>query len=602
MLEFPIVPKWWMTGAKHVKLKKPYRPPDYIIGYDTETFKGEIMTQQFCATEYGKKQRKEKIEWVNEDNVLDNFLEFLVNSTSGFVTCYCFNAKFDLSILLRIYIDKFLQDDFVVRHEDKKGRVWEIRVCCSKNWYAFFIRNNHFVYFLDIQNFFSGSLDKVAKAFQCETQKFTRPENLGEIPFYQNDKVFIEYALADSRLCLEIAEKLLEMHEQFDIPVATSSANFAEKVFRRDYIPNGARFQFPSDFPCLRLSELCYHGGKNGYYLDTPAYIHNCYEYDFNSAYPFAMHSLPSFLSGKYEKVNTFKSKYVGVYHVIGNIKPCKFGILYNSRFNYYRFNETVKVQSFCTSFELEEAIKSKEFTIESVKGYIWKPDTGENPLKEYNRYFWERKNSTPKKDIRYIFYKLLLNSLYGKWIQRNPIRESKLVHSNGQINLFRRQDTAGGLYHPFIASLITGHTRARLHTAEHYFNAIESSTDSVKSCKLDTKSSSRHLNEMGVMQLQKQDCKECNKSYQKFNGLFVRNRLNLLMCQKEHIVKCALHGFWGKPEVLLQMFKDKEYVYQVDRMPLIREGIKQIGKNLFQMNNEERSIKDFSWDDLITI
>lgn len=599
MLEFPIVPKWWMTGAKFVKLKKPFKPPDYIVGYDTETCRGEIMTQQFCFSEYGKKQRKEKIEWVKEENVLDNFLDFM-GQFLGFTTCYCFNAKFDLSILLRTYIDKFLQDDFVVRHEDRKGRVWEIRVCCSKNWYAFFIRNNQFIYFLDIQNFFSGSLDKVGKAFQCETQKLTRPENLGEIFFYQNDKLFVDYALGDSRLCLEIAEKLLEMHEQFDIPVATSSANFAEKVFRRDYIPDGKRFVFPQEFPCLRLSELCYHGGKNGYYMDTPAFIHDCYEYDFNSAYPFAMYSLPSFLSGSYEKVDRFKDRYVGVYHVIGDIKPCQYGILYNSKFDYYRFNETVKVQSFCTSFELEEAIKSKEFKLESAKGYVWKPDTTESPLKEYNRYFWEKKNSTPKKDIRYIFYKLLLNSLYGKWIQRNPVRESRLVHSNGQINLFRRQDTAGGLYHPFIASLITGHTRARLHSSEHFFNAIESSTDSVKSRRFHAKSNT--LKEMGVMQLESLNCKECDKDYKKFNGLFVRNRLNLLMCPNEHIMKCALHGFWGKPKHLLEMYKNKEYVYQVDRMPLIREGIKQIGKNLFQMNNEERSIKDISWDDLVTI
>lgn len=578
-----------------MKLNKGYTPPDYIIGHDTETNCGEIMTQQFCFSKYGLGQRKERIKWVNEDNVLDDFLEFMENF-SGLITCYCFNAKFDLAILLRQYIDKFLMDDFTIRHESKRGFIWEIKVCCSKNWYAFFHRGNTFIYYLDIQNFFSGSLEKVAKTFQCETQKLTKPEGLGEKPFYQNDKLFVDYALADSRLCLEIAEKLLEMHEEFDIPIATSSANFAEKVFRRDFIPEGKRFQFPTDFPCLRLSELCYHGGKNGYYMDNPAHIYDCYEYDFNSAYPFAMYSLPSFLSGKYEKVEKFSEKYVGVYHVIGDIRSCPFGILYDTKFNYFRFNETVKIQSFCTSFELQEALKSKEFKMESCKGYIWKPDTEESPLKEYNRYFWEKKNVTPKNDIKYIFYKLLLNSLYGKWIQRNPVSNARYIYASGELSLRPRQEQAGGLYHPFIASLITGHTRARLHQAEHYFEAIESSTDSVKSRKYNAKSA--NLKEMGVMQLQKHDCNDCHKEYTKFNGLFVRNRLNLLMCPKEHILKCALHGFWGKPKTLLQMYKNQEYVYEVNRMPLIREGIKQVGKNLFQMNNEERSI-NISWDNL---
>lgn len=596
MLEFPQIPKWWSTGAKFVKLMKGFNPPDYLIGYDTETNKGEIMTQQTCHSEYGKKQRKDRIKWVTEDNVLDDWLNFIDGSMEGFICCFCFNAKFDLAILLRKYIDKFLEDDFVVRHETNKGVIWEINVRCSKNWYAFISKRNTFIYFLDIQNFFSGSLANVAKTFQCETSKMEKPDGLGEKPFYQNDKLFVDYALTDSRLCLEIAEKLMAMHEEFDIPVATSSANFAEKVFRRDFIPEGKRFIFPQEFPCIRLSELSYHGGKNGYYLDNPAYVHNCYEYDFNSAYPFAMHSLPSFLSGTYEKVNSFKDKYVGVYHAIGFIKPCNYGILYNSNFDYYRFSETVKIESFCTSFELQEAIESKEFKLESARGYIWKPDTGESPLKEYNRYFWERKNNTSKKDIRYIFYKLLLNSLYGKWIQRNPAKRAKYVYSNGQLDLHRREDIAGGLYHPFIASLITGHTRARLHQSEHFFSAIESSTDSVKSRRYHAKSS--NLKEMGVMQLEHKECSQCNKEYTKFNGLFVRNRLNLLLCPKEHVVKCALHGYWGKPNQLLEMYKKKEYVYQVDRMPLIREGIKQIGKNLFQMHEEERSI-NISWDNL---
>lgn len=595
MLEFPIVPNWWMTGAKFVKLRRGFVPPSYIIGYDTETYNGEIMTHQFCHSQYGKKERIDRIKWVNEGNVLDDFLQHLDNF-HGHIVIYCFGAEFDLAILLRQYIDKFLQDDFKIRHETSKGKIWEINVRCSKNWYAFFICGNKFIYFLDIRNFFSGSLLKVGQTFQCESQKLDRPEGLGDKPFYQNDKQFIDYALMDSRLCLEIGEKLLDMHEEFDIPIATSSANFAEKVFRRDFIPEGAKFQFPSEFPCLRLSELCYHGGKNGYYMDSPAYVSNVYEYDFNSAYPFAMHSLPSFLSGNYEKVSSFKDKYVGVYHAIGTIKPCKFGILYNSNFDYYRFNENVKVESFCTSFELQEAITSKEFKLESVKGYIWKPETSESPLREYNRYFWERKNNTSKKDIRYIFYKLLLNSLYGKWIQRNPTKRARYTYNNGELDLSNKQETAGGLYHPFIASLITGHTRARLHNAEHYFDAIESSTDSVKSRVYNPKS--EKLKEMGVMQLEHLDCNKCGKEYKKSQGLFVRNRLNLLMCPKEHVMKCALHGFWGRPEMLLDMYKKKEYVYEVERMPLIREGIKQIGKNLFQMHSEERSI-NISWDNL---
>lgn len=595
MLDFPLVPPWWISGVKFQKLMKNFNHPKNIIGYDTETYKGTIMTQQMVHTSYGRAERNTKIEWVTEENVLENFLNYL-EQFDGFNVCYCFNAKFDLTILMRQYIDKFLLDEFTIKHKTAKGRTWEIRVCCSRNWHAFFIRDNKFLYFLDIQNFFSGSLNKVATAFQCNSKKLPKPDDLGEKLFYQNDKSFVAYAIEDAILCLEIGEKLLLMHEEFDIPVATSSANFAEKVFRRKFFTVGQRIQFPQNFPCMRLAELTYHGGKNGYYMESPVYANSCYEYDFNSAYPYSMCSLPSFVAGSYVKTAHFTSKHVGVYEAIGIIKPCKYGILYNTSFDYFRFTENVKVRSFCTGFELQEAIESGEFKLESAKGYIWKPDTLDNPLKDYNEYFWEKKNSTSKKDIKYIFYKLLLNSLYGKWIQRNPVERASYQHTNGQLNLLPRQEKAGGLYHPFIASLITGHTRARLHNAEHYYNAIESSTDSVKSQNFDRKSAKVKI--MGSMELQDIHCDTCDTDHTKFKGLFARNRLNLLMCPKEHILKCALHGFWGKPNVLLDMYKKKEYVYQVERMPLIREGIKQIGKGLFQMNNEERSI-NVSWDDV---
>ena len=43
--------------------------------------------------------------------------------------------------------------------------------------------------------------------------------------------------------------------------------------------------------------------------------------------------------------------------------------------------------------------------------------------------------------------------------------------------------------------------------------------------------------------------------------------------------------------------YKNQEYTYEVERMPLIREGIKQAGKRLFEMGIEERSLQNISWD-----
>src|SRR5258708_3767447 len=587
MLNFPDVPSWWKEGSKFMKLQKPFTPPDYIVGYDTETYGGQILTQQFCTTRYKRNERRDCIQWVNKTNVLDKFLRY-VEGLHGYIIVYCFNASFDLAILLRQYIDKFLQDDFQLRHETEKGTVWNINIFCSKNWYGYFKSGNLFVSFLDIHNYFTGTLETVAETFNLKSKKLERPKDLGTYKYTAKDTKFVEYAQMDALLCLEIGEVIVDMHEEFDIPFSTSSANFAEKVFRRKFIPEDRKIHFPP-FSACRLAEITYHGGKNGYYIDNPSVIHHCYEYDFNAAYGFAMYSIPSFMAGRYKQVDRFIDGKPGVYEVTGNIKSCKYGIFYDTRFNYFRFPSTQKIRAYVTSYELEEAIRSKEFKIDTCKGWIWIPDTNDNPVKEYARYFWEKKNSTPKHDVRYIFYKLLLNSLYGKWIQRNPARKPKYTYSQGQFQLFPRKDVSGGLYNPFIASLITGFTRARLHEAEHYFSAIESSTDSVKSRKYDSYASK--IKQFGVMQLEKLKCKECDIQPKSFTGLFVRNRLNLLMCNKQHVMKYALHGFWGKPDVLKELWKKKENWYTIERMPLIREGIKQQGKDLFMMHTEERTL-----------
>lgn len=576
MLDFPIIPKWWMKGNKFMKLLNGYKQPTYIIGYDTETFKGEIISQQFCSN-------FEKIlQWVNTENVLDYFLHY-ISKYEGYVIVYCFNAKFDLALLLRKFINEFLNDDFHIKYSG-----WEIDVFCTKNWYASFKTDKCFVRFIDIYAYFKGSLDTVAKTFNIKDSKLKRPEELGYKQYTDKDHEFIEYAIRDAEICYHIGKEICKMHGEFDIPVSTSAANFAEKVFRRNFLRDGDRIKFTS-FPATRLAELSYHGGKNGYYKDSPCHVSSVYEYDFNSAYGFAMYSLPSFLSGKYQKVSYLDEKYFGIYQVTGFISSCKYGILYDTRFNYFRFNQKIKVKAFVTSPELIEAINSGEFELDTIIGWVWIPDSGiRNPLHEYTRTFWELKNTTKKGDIKYLFYKLLLNSLYGKWIQRNPRQRSKIkVLQNGQMELFKSKDVSGGLYHPFIASLITGFTRAKLHQAEHYFDAIESSTDSVKSQKKMTSL----VNGFGQMQLENFHCKECNKNYIKTQGIFLRNRLNLLMCPKEHILKGALHGFWGNMEKLKQLWKKKETYYEIERMPLIREGLKHENKPLFQTIAEERNI-----------
>jgi DNA polymerase type B, organellar and viral. len=164
----------------------------------------------------------------------------------------------------------------------------------------------------------------------------------------------------------------------------------------------------------INASLLSYHGGKNGLYVDGGFY-ENVSEIDLNSAYPYAMKCLPSFLKGEYRQVNKYMgNKYVGIYCVSGKLK-CPYNIFFNHEFKPIENGDVRDI--WITSYELEEALKYKEFDMVKCFGYIWIPDDDRNPLGEYVDYFYKKKQETPKTNSMYHFYKLALNSLYGKGI-----------------------------------------------------------------------------------------------------------------------------------------------------------------------------------------
>jgi len=233
MLEFPEIPSWWRGGSKFKYLETSFVPPQEVIGYDTETCKGQIISQQFFHSKGGD------IEFVGTDNVLDRFFNYISKLPDGFLIIFLFNASFDIPLLFRKFINSFMEDDFETEY---KG--WTIKVFCSKNWHAEFGKGNKYVRILDIRAFFSGSLESVSQTFGIKKRKLHRPEELGNRKYTKKDKLFVDYAMQDAKLCYQMGVQIIKMHQEFDIPMSSSSANLAEKVFRRMFIPPGKKIQF----------------------------------------------------------------------------------------------------------------------------------------------------------------------------------------------------------------------------------------------------------------------------------------------------------------------------------------------------------------------
>ena len=172
-----------------------------------------------------------------------------------------------------------------------------------------------------------------------------------------------------------------------------------------------------------------------------------------------------------------------------------------------------------------------------------------------YVDYFFNMKNETPKTNPNYMYYKTLLNSLYGKFIQTTE--DNKYFEVDG-IDLKLTTWKAGGLFNPFIASLITGGARAYLHSLEHEYKSIHSSTDSIMTT---FKPRKEHLkDELGALQIETFG-----------DGLFVRNKLYAIFGDT---IKYALHGFQGTVTDLIKLYINKEHEYETTKLIQVREGL----------------------------
>jgi hypothetical protein len=313
-----------------------------------------------------------------------------------------------------------------------------------------------------------------------------------------------------------------------------------------------------------------YHGGVNRIQPDAGQSWHlNITALDLSSAYPHAMDAFPNFSDPAGFKAYKPKGKIksvpdMGVYKVDGTAAPCDWPALFDHNFKPL----TTKFKdNWVTGFELNESLRCGEVNIDSLSGYLYDADNedGYSPFHGYVQEFYELKSSAKDPVMRYM-YKILLNALTGKFIQTSP--DFTLV--DGQLVKIHR---AGGLYHPFIASLITGHTRAAIHRLEHEYKAIHTATDGIfvpgRVNAGRTKSLGSVVSEgFGDLALFRNklyifytDSSEGGYESQVFRG--------------RYIMKCARHGFQGRVVDLEQMLISPQRSYKVNKPIKLKTALK---------------------------
>ena len=330
--------------------------------------------------------------------------------------------------------------------------------------------------------------------------------------------------------------------------------------------------------------------------------------YDYNSFYPWAMTKLPPITDGEWLQTKEFHDEYEGFYLVTGYVSDCKWPLVLKSckGFVFAKGEKIYRVPM--VSYEIREALRNNELTIDCVDGWIWVPsDNSVNPFKDFVIEFYTEKELHRNDQSLYLQYKLILNSLYGKTYQALRIprnaEEPDLVWNQrkGYAMKNRILYRAGGLYLPHVGAWITSLSRAKLHEDMHRFEAIDCATDSFKTLKDvptgedlgDLKFVAEGLLLLVRPKLYVMFSKEIAEKIEQIGDL--REYLKTVDIESlrypEDITKFAHHGFWGNIHQLLELYRDQSNEYLCKHMTRIRESLKQ-EKNPRVFETQTRGIK----------
>lgn len=549
-------------AMKHARKRNEHVPNISVIGCDSETFRGPPISFQFYS-EHCKKING--IVFIKKRNAVNVFLAQLSKLPPGRYRMYGHNLEFDMLSFL-----------WEARAKIKDGNIqlsiggWSITGRYSKPIFCEFDDGYRFVELVDSFLWFMTSLENAAKRVCPNLPKLIRPKNLGEVLFTAKDTEFVEYAMRDAVVAFHLGVAIQKFHIEQEIPPQISLASMAATVFRLRYMRENI-YQ-PPLYQWMVGAAASYHGGVNRVRPGAEMSWHiNATALDVSSAYPEAMSHFPPFSKQNGYKSYRHKSlrrsvPELGVYSISGEASKCDWPALFDHNFKPLCGNFS---SVWVTGFELNEAIDAGEVKLKSCHGYYYdQGDWSYSPFAEFVDVLYDLKSTAKDPVMRYM-YKIELNGLTGKFIQTSP--DFTLV--DGKLVKIRR---AGGLYHPFIASMITGYTRGKkMHPLEHKYQALHTATDGIFAGGFHKGATRKTLGAIvaeghGDLALLR------NKLYIFYTDTESEDTYESQVFAGRHILKCARHGFQGSVVNLEQMLVSSNRTYKVNKPNKLKSSIKQ--------------------------
>jgi DNA polymerase type B, organellar and viral len=562
------IPKWLESGIK--PNHRGSRVDKIIYGGDTETVHGKPNSMQFYSEDIAcndmifcdeKDARKKFLKWcstrkrkvqhvVYVHNLAFDLIEFLWGTHERLIEN---SGEFDFSA-----------DGFTIR-----GIYGAPTFCTLRKG------DDICVHLCDSFSFYRGSLAQAAMLYCPELPKLRRPLDIGKRKYTASSTAFVEYAMRDAQVTYHIGKSIEALHHEFDLKQCVSIADMAARIFRHRFLT----YTIPQPTTEIVHASLdAYHGGKNNLTVE-PGWYRGVKGIDISSAYPDAMRNMPAFSDGSlYRPFRSLRGKNVkrvpefGVYSVSGKVDACKWPCVFDHSFK--------RVQGgidciWLAAAELNEGLRSGELHASKVIGtyYDAEADVTAPALRGFCDDFYARKQNEKDKIRRY-GYKLILNSISGKFIQTRK-RTLKTYVDCDTLDVGSASElVAGGMFHPFIAASITAHTRARIHQLEHKYEALHTATDGIFTQRRPDRD------------VVSGDATKLGQLTQDAHGelLIVRNKCYIMYDKSgakkskayrgKRISKYALHGFQGSVYDLERMVKTGARRYKVNKPNRLKEAL----------------------------
>ena len=546
-----------------------------IHGGDTETYKGEPMTLQFFSDQLGY----ETCMWVDTHTATDGFIDWL-DSLPRYCThlLYVHNLAFDLPEFFWSCKEKLITPDrrFAINISD-----YIIEGVYGAPTFAI-IRStmrNIRVYILDSMLWFQSSLAAAAKIVCPHLPKLTRPKDLGQKKYDMHDDIYYAYAMRDAEVAYHCGVSIQTIVDTYEISTPVSLADMSGKIFRTHFLSR----TIPAPTNMLtNISLESYHGGKNNVLPDAyPSWHYDMQGIDISSAYPYAMSHLPSMSVGdNYRRYcgnrGIRRVPDLGVYRVSGKVDRCDYPCIYDATFAPLEGKiEHIPLQG----LEVNEGIRSGELKISAIKGHVYDVDKDayNSPFAKFVNYFY-REKQTARDPIQRYMYKILLNSLYGKFVQTRDDCIYDYTDTDTLKTVSTKHRLAGGMFAPFIASYITAHTRVYMHQVEHTHSAIHTATDGIFTAE-------KKIKKVPMMAPKNQGLGALEYEFSGADVVLIRGKCYIVYSDDgtipsyffagKKIKKYAKHGFGGSLKNLEECVAKGVREYTIYRPNKLRESIR---------------------------